>query len=138
MRPKHFLSLSTYTPAKKALFIPTIQAEVIFGRPSRGCDGVGICQVMVEPIIEPLRKSCDRTKVALFRQNDFLVFQFQRNQLCPCLLRKQFRRDYFLIAEPVELPEEIQFHLEQLPPLIQPGCYPILFKEETIEILIQL
>ncbi len=115
-----------------------IQAEVEFGRPSRGCDGVGICKIIVEPVVDQQGKKCKRTKVQLYKQDHFLVFHFKRADLCPCLFKKQFRRHYFLVDEPVGIPISVGETIGTLPGVIDPGQYSIELTKADLKIFINL
>ncbi len=116
-----------------------ITAEVEFGRPNRGCDGVGICKITVEPAVADHQgKKCKRFKGEFYQRENTLIIRFRRSSLCPGLFRTQFRRDYFLIEEPVDIPAAMQRQLGNLPAKIRPGRYLIWITEEELEILINL
>ena len=114
-----------------------LHAEVQFGRPNRGCDGVGICKITVEPVVDQRGKKCKFSKGQFYKQGNTLVLSFDRAALCSYLLKTQFRRTYFLIEEPVNIPLKMQLWGD-LPSCIRPGQYQIEATYEKLKILIEL
>lgn len=111
-----------------------ITAEVEFGRPNRGCDGVGICKITVEPVVNDQGKKCKCSKGQFYRQGNTLVLSFDRSALCSYLLKTQFRRNYFLIEEPVAIPMVMQ-KWGNLPLSIPPGRYQLQITTGKLKIL---
>lgn len=82
-----------------------VPAEIIFGTPSEGCKGHGICMLLPEGTLA--QTSCHRFK-ALFVKVSYplpaLRLHIPTTQLSQEVLESQFSRSCFLMQEELELP----------------------------------
>lgn len=81
------------------------EVEVVFGTPSRNCEGSGIC--MVTGRFPPgYTISCPHARAILYcdEQNRELVFRFPKRYLSARAKERLFTDEKFLVEEPFRIP----------------------------------
>lgn len=119
-RPCGFITLVASSP---------IQMEIVFGRPSKDCEDIGICRInFVTDLPEAAKETCfcETKAIAYVQQqrNGQLLFRFPKDQINPKTKITQFANNQFTVPEPYILPEPLQqLFCPRL--LIEAGRYPI-------------
>jgi hypothetical protein len=106
-----------------------MNAEIVFGCPGAGCNGTGICKVMLTaPEYTPQSGACQRipTTISLY-QNGTLRFSFLKSVLTPRIIEKQFPMQSFEVQQALTLPACITQQLSNSNALTIPaGKYRVL------------
>lgn len=110
-----------------------IQMEIVFGRPSKDCEDIGICRInLVTDLPQASKQPCDCAKKTMAyvqqQRNGQLLFRFSKNQINPETIITQFVDQQFTVPEAYILPEPLQ-RLFCPRILIEAGCYPIIETE---------
>ncbi|MEZ4942638.1 MAG: hypothetical protein R3D58_17320 [Saprospiraceae bacterium] len=119
---------------KKKTIIKQLRSEIVFGSPSTGCKGSGVCKVV--PVLTTARdwKCPHATAWISVTPEGKLRVAFQKSSLTLRQIRCYFRWQLFQVFEPFQMPYYIQQKLNASQTLIiQPGIYPVL---ETADELI--
>ncbi len=114
-------------------YLNEIKADVVFGRPSKECVGVGICKVTVSAKTNNGPSTCKHAK-AVVKKNFFgqLEFYFNNSSINCEKGKMLFQGKYFTILETIVLPAEIRQALGLKIGAIKVGQYPILKMKDTI------
>ncbi len=106
--------------------IEGVRANVVFGKLSKDCAGIGICKVTVNASSIAVEKQC-RQSAAIIRKNRYgqIEFYFDPETICQPGKRKFFKREFFHVGESFYLPGEISGWLGLKNPIIQAGDYPM-------------
>ncbi|HMQ62444.1 MAG TPA: hypothetical protein PKE06_17330 [Flavilitoribacter sp.] len=115
----------------------TVNADVVFGSPSKKCAGTGICKVSTrsEALIDPELPCCNKSaaEIGICRQ-DRLVFRIEKQGLCAKLVNSQFAFGRFKMDESVFLPLFVSAAFNLPPIQLTAGVFPVQFLEDHIEI----
>lgn len=117
-----------------------IQMEIVFGRPSKDCEDIGICRInFVTDLPEAAKAACFcETKAFAYVQqqrNGQLLFRFPKNQISPKTKITQFVNNQFTVPEPYILPELLQqLFCPRL--LIEAGIYQVI--DNGADLLIEM
>ena len=114
-------------PGKQQL---ELSAEVIFGVPSQGCRGTGICKLttLAEQSKKPSMMTRCKKGLAIISitAEDRIKFNFEKASMCKATIKKHFGYHYFFLEETFEVPAAIRELLELKQARIKPGAYPIV------------
>lgn len=111
-----------------------IKSEVIFGKPSKDCAGLGICKVNVNTKSVSTQNDCPASK-AIIKTDRFgqVGFYFKNESLCIKARRKYFNSSYFVLGESFVLPKQVIQLMKLKHGVIEAGEYPILkMKSHTL------
>ncbi len=114
-------SVSTLCASKRE-----VEMEVVFGTPSRNCEGSGICMV-TERFRPGYAIPCPHARVIIYcdKENRELVFRFPKRYLTEQIIERFFSDNVFYVEEAFLVPDRL-IHQWQLPgKYIPSGCYPI-------------
>jgi hypothetical protein len=104
----------------------TIKAEVVFGAPSMGCAGVGICKIIAQGLQH--RQTCPRViaHISVTEQGNIFM-QFFKPSMKPRFVVRHFKGRTFRVKEPFLLPEFLllQLGLSQASYRINPGLFQV-------------
>ncbi|GEM_PF-2512668 len=120
-RPCSFITLVASNP---------IQMEIVFGRPSKDCEDIGICRInFVTDLPEAAKEACfcETKAIAYVQQqrNGQLLFRFPKNQINPKTKITQFANNQFTVPEVFILPAPLQqLFCPRL--LIEAGMYQVI------------
>ena len=118
------------------LISEVLVADVVFGSPSNGCAGSGICRVTA-PIAQQLdmtgRWSCHRA-IALVRRASpqSLAFHFVLRSLCQKALEQHFPGGFFLVETPFKFRSNYWSRGQSFS--IQPGAYPVVRSQDYLTV----
>ena len=107
-----------------------IQMEIVFGRPSKDCEDIGICRInFVTDLPETVKQQCIfDTKAIVYvqqKRNGQLLFRFPKNQLNQKTKTTQFANNQFTVPEVFILPAPLQqLFCPRL--LIEAGTYQVI------------
>ena len=103
-----------------------IDLQVVFGSPSRGCAGSGVCKMLPHKTTIPDTWSCRVWQGRLhFFANDEMKLNLSLNQqLADPFLKEWFSTETFLVEEDFQLPLWLSSHLGRGRWFIPAGCYP--------------
>lgn len=103
-----------------------IRSDVRFGKASRDCAGLGICQVTVNAQTDDNIPTCQKAK-ALITKAGFgqIAFCFLNDSLCSKSRGKYFHSDHFMLGEPIILPLEVIQMFELKNGIVNTGQYPV-------------
>ena len=127
-------------PYKYAAASTPIQMEIVFGRPSKDCEDIGICRINLVTDLPQASKQpcyCEKKAMALVIQqrNGQLLFRFPKNQMASKTKITQFANRQFTVSEPFILPDFLQ-RLFCPRILIEAGVYEV--KEEKHSLIVAL
>ncbi len=113
--------------------IKGIKANVVFGKISRDCAGIGICKVTVNTVAGKTNCNCPTAKAIINRdQYGQIGFYFPKKSLSLKSRIKFFQRDYFLVGESFVLPQAVTQGLGLHNPVIEAGEYPMVKRKDYI------
>lgn len=102
------------------------EMEVVFGTPSRNCEGSGIC--MVTGRFPPgYSIPCPHARVIIYCDIDAeeLVFRFPKRYLSDDIIKRFFSKNYFTVEESFRIPLQLVRRWRLPGRYIPAGCYPI-------------
>lgn len=111
-----------------------LKSEIIFGSPSTGCKGSGVCKVV--PASIPVQDwKCPHALAWIYLlDNAKIRFEFIRSSMSEQQYKRYFRWQLFQVYEPYPMPIFIEKKLKVKQNLIVlPGIYPVI---ETPHVLI--
>lgn len=120
--------------------IATITAEVVFGAVNPKCTGQGICRVyVVAEAASYILQACSCAHSALGQfihdpRKRLLVLSFQKSAIADATWEHCFSTGFFRVDEAWVAHGEISQALNMNSLTIAPGDYPIVTKEERVEI----
>lgn len=110
-----------------------IKANVVFGKISKDCAGIGICKVTVNSAARDTKSNCPAAKAIISKDHyGQIAFYFKLNSMCTKCKNKFFDRDYFLVGESFLLPQAITMSLGLRNPVIEAGEYPMVKMKDYI------
>lgn len=112
----------------------SIRSEVVFGTPSSGCDGVGICRII--PVSRKVACKCPSVTAQInLASNGRLRMKFNKDSMERRFMKRHFGWMLFQVLEPYEIPRSLvrKLGLEGSDLLIMPGIYTVW---ETAEYMI--
>ncbi len=118
------------TAKTKGLHAPSVvheaEMEVIFGTPSRNCEGSGICMV-TERLPGGHTVPCPHARVIIYCdiENRELVFRFPRRYVTEQIERRFFSDSFFLVEEPFPIPLRLRRKWGIEGKYVPQGQYPI-------------
>jgi hypothetical protein len=105
-------------------FQTAIKSDIILGSPSAGCQGVGICRVMLHD--EMILCKCPKQLAWItVGPNRKLRVNFLKSDLSPDQIQQHFSWNLFQVQEPYALPRRITRALGIPPTSIAPGVFPV-------------
>lgn len=111
-------------------YISETAAEVIFGTPSKYCQGVGICRILSRAP-KWAQLTCPHVPAHLsLSASGWLRLRFDRGSMPEPVARRYFGQPFFQIDEPCALPSRFRLLPHTAPCILQPGLYPILQTEK--------
>lgn len=104
-----------------------LQCDVIFGAPSAGCQGTGICKIAAREERAMQKRDCRNTVawMAPMAGGKGITLFFFREHLCSELMRKHFRHGVLTVAESCRLPHSLIRQLDLKITAIPPGRYTL-------------
>ena len=113
-----------------------IQMEIVFGRPSKDCEDIGICRINLVTDLPQASEQhcfCKKKAIALVTQqrNGQLLFRFPKNQMSQKTKITQFANRQFTVSEPFILPEPLQ-RLFCPRIIIEAGVYAVKEDKDTL------
>ncbi|MCB0543678.1 MAG: hypothetical protein KDC70_09175 [Saprospiraceae bacterium] len=109
--------------------IKSLRCDVVFGSPSVGCRGTGICKLNANGVrnTAALRQSCRGASALLVPLDDGrgVSIVIPRAFLCVNILRNQLRHDVLKLTEPCPIPQTIVDTLGLEMKTLPPGAYPV-------------
>ncbi len=114
-------------PAGSPALRKVLQCDVIFGAPSAGCQGTGICKIAAREERAERKRDCRNTIawLAPVAGGTGVTLFFFRENLCSELMRKHFRHGVLTVAEPCRLPHSLTRQLDLKITEIPPGRYAL-------------
>lgn len=103
-----------------------MEMEVVFGTPSKNCDGAGVCMLMHRlPKIPDIR--CPHAPAIIHcSPGRELIFRFRETDLDGVEVQTYFKQDFFLVEEAFRLPPSLVRKWNIPVRFIQPGRYPLI------------
>lgn len=116
-------------------YISETAVEVIFGTPSKYCQGIGICRILSKAP-KFIQLSCPHVPAHLsLSASGWLRLRFNRGTIPESLAQQYFGQPFFQVDEPCPLPLRFRLPQHTAPSILLPGLYPILQTEESWIIL---
>lgn len=115
----------------RASVLRKMRAEVMFGNPGTGCQGVGICRVTHHG----KATNCSCLKVSTWigiLPNGGMRFKFIKSSMEKHFMRKHFSWRLFQVCEAYTMPESICAKLGIEQAVIQPGIYTVWESERYL------
>lgn len=86
-----------------------VHCDVVFGAPSSGCQGTGICKIVAREEHVRRSRNCQSTLAfaAQGPQGKGVMLFFFREYLCSNLMRQHFRHGVLTVEESCRLPESL-------------------------------
>ena len=116
---------------KAALTLPfdasprQMEMEVVFGTPSKNCDGAGVC-MLIHRLPKSLDIRCPHAPAIIHcSPGRELIFRFRKNDLNGLAIQAYFTSEYFLVEEAFRIPPSLVRKWNLPVRWIQPGRYPI-------------
>ncbi len=106
--------------------IQEAEMEVVFGTPSRNCEGSGIC--MVTGRFPPgYTIVCPHARAIIYcdMNEKELVFRFPKRYLSDDIVKRFFSKDFFTVEEPFRLPIQLVRRWRLPGRYVAAGYYPI-------------
>ena len=107
----------------------TIRCDVVFGSPSLGCRGTGVCKITAQQAIQPnaLRRDCRSASafLASFDGGKGVSLLLLRGMLCVNIVRNHLMHNTLEMKEPCMLPPGFVKALHLQTNIIRPGIYPV-------------
>jgi len=120
----------TITAKTKGLHAPSIvhkaEVEVVFGTPSRNCEGSGICMV-TERFPIGYTVPCPHTRAIIYCDTESreLVFRFPRRHVTEQIERRFFAGSFFVVEEPFPIPLRLRRKWGIEGKCVPQGRYPL-------------
>lgn len=109
--------------------------EVIFGTPSKNCDGVGICHINGIDHVR-VQWKCPHACACLFRDSSgHLQMIFDRQRLPSNYAERYFANEEFVMEEPYVFPAALCKLLEIGSHTVNPGRYQVRVSERFFKII---
>jgi len=111
--------------------IRKMRAEVMFGNPGTGCQGVGICRVTHHG----KASNCNCPKVSTWigvLPNGGLRFKFIKSSMEKHFMRRHFSWRLFQVFEPYKMPDTICAKLGIESTILQSGIYTVWESERYL------
>ncbi|MDX2135078.1 MAG: hypothetical protein SFV52_09835 [Saprospiraceae bacterium] len=117
----------TFPSANQQALRKVLQCDVIFGAPSAGCQGTGICKIAAREERSMRKRDCRNTVawMAPVAGGTGITLFFFRENLCSELIRKHFRHGVLTVAEPCRVPHSLIRQLDLKITEIPPGRYAL-------------
>ncbi|MEM6316920.1 MAG: hypothetical protein AAF960_04580 [Bacteroidota bacterium] len=115
-----------------------IQMEIVFGRPSKECQDLGICRInLITDLPNDALRDCTCINHVWVHQNQMgqLHFRFPKNQMNPENLNTQFVDNYFTVQESYIFPEPLR-QLFFPRTVIERGRYPVVEGADNLLIVL--
>jgi hypothetical protein len=112
-----------------------ILVEVVFGAPSKHCQGAGICNLIAINHVRAQWKCPSARALLRTTQKGAICLSFDRNELSTAILERFFKGELFQVEEVFPLPNHLCSLLNISPYTIAPGRYSLKVSERFIEIL---
>ncbi|MCS6929732.1 MAG: hypothetical protein NZM43_09565 [Saprospiraceae bacterium] len=102
------------------------EVEVIFGTPSRNCEGSGICMVTGR-FPNGYTVSCPHAPAIIYceQEREELVVRFQKRHLTEAVLKRLTESEMFLVEEPFCIPRQLVQRWGLPNRYIPAGRYPV-------------
>ena len=102
-----------------------IKADVVFGKTSKDCAGLGICKVSVTNSVHHSDYDCHKAQ-AILKKDVYgqLRFYFLTSTICSDCQKKYFPREEFLVGESFVLPKSLARAMDLPCRVIAAGRYP--------------
>ncbi|MEI6411839.1 MAG: hypothetical protein WCR52_20780, partial [Bacteroidota bacterium] len=104
----------------------SVKSEVIFGAPSEGCGGVGICRIIAGSL--NIQYKCPKVSALIsLTEEGKIKMKFAKNSMQPRFMKRHFRWLLFQVMEPYAVPETLLNKLNQELQgyTINPGIYQV-------------
>jgi hypothetical protein len=98
-----------------------VHCDVVFGAPSSGCQGTGICKIVAREENVQRSRNCHNTVAfaAQGLQGEGIMLFFFREYLCSNLMRLHFRHGVLTVKESCRLPDslikQLELNIRQIP-----------------------
>lgn len=110
--------------------LKSLSCDVVFGSPSVGCRGTGICKLNAHGVRKTaaLRQSCRGAVVLLvpLDSGEGVTMLLPREFLCAHILRKHLRHNTLQISAPCKIPPGIVAALDLKIHQLSPGHYAVI------------
>lgn len=88
----------------RALPVREVEMEVVFGTPSKNCEGAGVC-LLTERMPKRQIITCPHAPAIIhYPPGRELIFRFIKSHLSQPVVQQYFSGDHFLVEEPFRLP----------------------------------
>ena len=116
-----------------------IRCDVVFGSPSLGCRGTGVCKITAyQPANQTsgLRRDCKKASGFISAGNGgtTLNMMLPKGFLCVNILRNHFKNNSLELKEPCVIPSAFQAALGLKIKMIPPGIYSVTDMEHFLHI----
>jgi hypothetical protein len=104
----------------------SIRSEVIFGTPSSGCEGVGICRII--PVARKVACKCPSITAQInVTPAGRLRMRFSKESMEPRFMKRHFGWMLFQVLEAYEIPQSVvrKLNLDESQGWIYPGIYTV-------------
>jgi hypothetical protein len=110
-----------------------IKAEIVFGSPSMGCKGSGVCKVLSITAASTDWKCPRATAWISITKNSCVRMAFLKSSMMPRQINRYFRWHLFQVFESVSMPLFVEKRLRSIQEIvIQPGIYPVIDTDEFL------
>lgn len=130
----HFTHHSFHSSA--AVNTRICRAEVIFGTPSKNCDGVGICHISGIDHVRVRRKCPAFAGWLQVEPSGAVKMTFSTETLSAEVMHRCFRGDWFAIEEPYDFPQPVISALGLGQYRVKAGFYPVEVSDFHVSIIL--
>lgn len=110
-----------------------IKAEIVFGSPSMGCKGSGVCKVLPAAAASTDWKCPHATAWISIYKSNCIRMAFLKSSMTPKQINTYFRWHLFQVFESVSMPLFVEKRLHAIQGFtIRPGIYPVIDTNEFL------
>ena len=107
----------------RALPVREVEMEVVFGTPSKNCEGTGVC-LLTERLPKRHIITCPHAPVIIhYPPGRELIFRFIKSHLTEAVVEQYFNTNHFLVEEAFRLPLPLVRRWRLPVRLVKPGHY---------------
>lgn len=120
----HYQNAQISPPNDVVITKTRIKAEIVFGSPSTGCKGSGVCMVVPYTAMNKVLKCPHATAWISITNQQMLRFSFIKSSMTEQQIKGYFRWNLFQVFEPLSMPHFVQSRIGVYRPLIiKSGIY---------------
>lgn len=115
----------------KKTSIKAVRSEVIFGAPSEGCGGVGICRIIAGSF--NIQHKCPKVSALIsMTEEGKIKIKFSKSTMQPRFMKRHFRWLLFQVVEPYQIPDILlqKLNHDMGGYTIHPGIYQVWESQE--------